>query len=112
MSRSAGHRAPCRGTPHFAHPSECIESDTCVVVHLAFRDGTERWGVPLAVVGEMVRFRALYPRAGTLLVPFEALDPESVARAADRCGDPAEGRPEAAPARRAAGVSSRLPWSP
>lgn len=85
MSRSAPANASCRGTPPFAHPSECLASETCAVVHLEFRDGSERWGVPLAVVGEMVRFRALFPRTGTLLVPFEALVPESAARAADRC---------------------------
>ncbi|HEU4395074.1 MAG TPA: hypothetical protein VFS92_05870 [Planctomycetota bacterium] len=43
--------------------------------------------MPLTVVGEVVRFRALFPRTGTLLVPFEDLEPESAARALDRCPD-------------------------
>jgi hypothetical protein len=85
VSRPAPPGSACRDTPPFAHPSECIGADTCVVVRISFRDGSERWGVPLSVVGEMVRFRALYPRTGTLLVPFEDLDPESATRAADRC---------------------------
>ena len=85
MSRSAAPKASCRDTPPFAHPSECLASETCAVVHLEFRNGSEHWGVPLAVVGEVVRFRALFPRAGTLLVPFEDLEPETAARVADRC---------------------------
>jgi hypothetical protein len=87
VSRSATPKAACGGTPPFAHPSECLASETCAVVHLEFRDGSSRWGVPLAVVGEMVRFRALFPRTGTLLVPLEHLEPESAARAAERCVD-------------------------
>ena len=87
MSRSAAPKAACGGTPPFAHPSECLTSEACAVVHLEFRDGSEHWGVPLSVVGEVVRFRALFPRTGTLLVPFEDLAPESAARAADRCVD-------------------------
>ena len=79
----------CTEAPWFAHPAECESGGRCVVVNLWYRDGTERWGVPLALVGETVRFHSLFPRRGTLLVPFDELEPESVARAVRLCREDA-----------------------
>ena len=68
-----GRRAPC--------PEECGRAGRCVVIRIRHADGSERWGVPLAVVGETLRFRQSFPRPDIILLPLDGLEPASAGEA-------------------------------
>jgi len=58
-------------------PSECLRTGRCVVIRIRQKDSVEHLGVPLAVVGETLRFLQILPRPAVLLLPLAGLEPVS-----------------------------------
>ena len=86
-------RGPCpdctlgEGTPC---PRECLQAGRCVVVRIRQRNDVERTGVPLALVGETLRFLQVLPQNALLLIPLGSLEPLSAELAISRVPTPAE----------------------
>ena len=79
-----GDRHPC--------PPECRKAGGCVVIRIRQRNDVERTGVPLALVGETLRFLQVLPQEALLLLPLGSLEPLSAELAISRAPAPAEDR--------------------
>lgn len=89
-----GHHRP----PGCAIPSgqgrclpECEKDGACRARTLRFTDGRILVGRPLGFLGDTLRFLAVFPAPGPVLVPFADAEPLSLHEALRSCTDPADG---------------------
>ena len=70
---------------------ECVSAGSCRASTLRFVDGRVLVGRPLGFLGETLRFLAVYPSPGPVLVPFSDAEPLSLHESLRACTDPADG---------------------
>jgi hypothetical protein len=70
---------------------ECSEAGACRAAVLRFVDGRTLVGRPVGRLGTTLRFLAVYPSSGPVLVPFDEAEPVSLHASLRACTDPGDG---------------------
>ena len=67
---------------------ECRTAGSCRALELRLVDGRAFVGKPLGLLGDTLRFRAVHPQKGPVLLPFAEVEPLSLHQALEHCTDP------------------------
>ena len=70
---------------------ECRASGRCKASRLLLTDGRTLVGRPLGAIGETLRFHAVWPEKGPVLVPFSQVEAVGLLDCLRACTDPADG---------------------
>lgn len=70
---------------------ECRKAGSCRALVLRLVDGRTFVGRPLGALGDTLRFRAVWPEEGPVLLPFTDVEPLSLHESLESCEDPRDG---------------------